>query len=146
EGDGVLARALGLSATAPLAASGSARVLGWPRAPALVVRVVAPQAALDNAVMQVRALIDQLHRAGLAQPEYERAVVARQRAVVAQALDPRARVVATWRGEPTGDGGKPRVTSEDVRAFAAKHLVEDAMVVVTARPPRPPPTAEASKP
>jgi hypothetical protein len=109
----------------------------------LVVRVVAPQASLDNAVMQVRALFDQLRRAGLAQPEYDRAVQARARALVAQNLDPRARIVATWRGEPLED--KSRVTAEDVRAFAAKALVEDSMIVVTARPPRPPPEKPEGK-
>lgn len=134
ETDGVLARSL-----SGLARESSARMVGWPRAPSLVVRVVAPQASLDSAVMQVRALVDQLRRAGLAQPDYERAVQARTRALLAQNLDPRARVVATWRGEPLED--KARVTAEDVRAFAAKALVEDAMVVVTARPPRPPPEA-----
>jgi hypothetical protein len=138
ETDGVLARALN-----GLARESSARILGWPRSPALVVRVVAPQASLDSAVMQVRALFDQLRRAGLAQPDYDRAVQARARAVVAQNLDPRARIVATWRGEPLED--KSRVTVEDVRAFAAKALVEDSMVVVTARPPRPPPEKPEAK-
>jgi hypothetical protein len=138
ETDGVLARALN-----GLARESSARILGWPRSPALVVRVVAPQASLDSAVMQVRALFDQLRRAGLAQPDYDRAVQARARAVVAQNLDPRARIVATWRGEPLED--KSRVPVEDVRAFAAKALVEDSMVVVTARPPRPPPEKPEAK-
>lgn len=142
EGDGVLGRALG--GPTPLARESGARIVGWPRAPAVVVRVVAPQASLDGAVMQVRALMDQLRRAGLAQPEYERAAQARARSLVAQNLDPRARLVATWRGEPIED--RARVTAEDVRSFTARFLVEDTMVVVTARPPRPPPDPKATTP
>jgi hypothetical protein len=132
ENDGTLSRAV-----ATLARDSSARILGWPRAPALVIRVSSPQATLDNAVMQVRTLIDQLRRGGLTQPDYDRAVAARAHAIVATSLDPRARIVSLWRGDPTD----PRVSAEDVRAFAAKSLVEDTMIVVTARPPRPPPEA-----
>lgn len=137
DGDGALLdKALGGST--PLARESSARVLGWPRAPALVIRVVAPQASLDAAVMQARALVDRLHKGGLSAADYDRAVAARARASLATALDPRARVVATWRGEPIDAMVKMRVTAEAVRSFVQKHLAEDGMVVVASRPGRPP--------
>ena len=136
EGEGaLLEKALG--GTSALAREASARVLGWPRAPALVVRVVASQASLDSAVMQARALIDRLHKGGLPAADFERATTARARTALAVSLDPRARVVATWRGEPISTTPATRVTSEDVRTFAQKHLAEDGMVVVASRPARP---------
>ena len=124
-----------------LAREASSRVVGWPRAPALVVRVVASQASLDDAVMQTRALIDRIHNGGLAQNELERALGAGTRAALASALDPRTRIIATWRDEPivSTSSARPRVTAEDVRAFAQKNLAEDAMVVVAIRPGRPKP-------
>jgi hypothetical protein len=133
-GAGLLDQAV--AGTPPLARESSAKVLGWPRVPALVVRLVAPQASLDAAVMQVRALLDRVHTGGLGAPDFDRAVAARARSALTTSLDPRARVVATWRGEPT-DGARARVTAEDVRTFAQKYLAEDTMVVVAARPPRP---------
>ncbi len=137
DGDGALLdKALG--GPSPLAREASARVLGWPRAPALVVRVVAAQASLDAAVMQARALIDRVHKAGLASPDFERATAARARAALATSLDPRARIVATWRGDAVPAAPTTRTTAEDVRAFAQKYLAEDAMVVVASRPARPP--------
>jgi hypothetical protein len=128
--DGLLGRALG-----GMARESSARVLGWPQAPALVVRVVAPQASLDDAVMQTRALTGRLHAGALGGTDLDRALAARERSALSAELDPRARLVATWRGDPIG--APPRVTSDDVRAFAQKFLAEDMMVVVAARPPRP---------
>jgi hypothetical protein len=113
-------------------------VVGWPRAPALVVRVVAAQASLDSAVMQARALVDRLHKASLPAADFERAVASRARTLLATSLDPRARVVATWRGEAVDAGTRARASAEDVRAFTQKHLAEDTMVVVASRPTRPP--------
>lgn len=147
EGDGgLLDKALaGAGSTPPLARELQARILGWPRSPALVVRVVAPQSSLDSAVMQTRALVDRLHKGGLPSPDFERALSARARAALATSLDPRARIVATWRGEPIDTASSPRVTAEDVRAFAQKNLAEDTMVVVASRPPRvPTPTATST--
>jgi hypothetical protein len=66
-------------------------------------------------------------------------MAAHVRATVTTSLDPRARVVATWRGEATAArASAPRITAEEVRAFAQKHLAEDAMVVVASRPGRTP--------
>ncbi|GAC1560746.1 MAG: hypothetical protein NVS3B10_18910 [Polyangiales bacterium] len=133
--------------TAVEARGWSARVVGWPRAPALVLRIVSSQAALDGAVMQARALVDRVKRSGLAPAEHARAVAAVARETIALSLDPRARIVATWRGEATPSAAQPlprgRAELEDVRAFAAKYLAEDSMVVVAARPPRPKPAASA---
>lgn len=146
-GGGLLERALG----AGLARAWSARVAGVPRAPALVVRVVSADDKLDAAVMQTRALFDRLREGGLPAPDYARAVGAAERDDLASALDPRARVVATFRGEPVPTAGRParpRPSAADVRAFADKRLVEDEMVVVAARParPAPPPASSSSAP
>lgn len=143
DGDGAL---LDKALSPNLARESSARILGWPKAPALVVRVVAPQASLDGAVMQARALIDRIHKGGLAQPDFDRATQARARGAINTALDPRARVVATWRGEPLASAPAQRTTIEDVRAFAQKSLAEDAMVIVASRPPRPPPASASGAP
>ncbi|MDB4938645.1 MAG: exonuclease SbcC, partial [Labilithrix sp.] len=150
EGEGgLLEKAFGGAAAAAAAANGngsalarswSARVLGVPRAPALVVRIVSTQATLDNAVMQARALVDRVKKGGLPAADIERATNALSREALAVALDPRARVVATWRGEPIPTAVQPfprgKAGADDVRAFAAKYLAEDAMVVVAARPAR----------
>jgi hypothetical protein len=134
EKGGLLERALGRTADA------EARVVGWPRAPALVVRIQASQSALDGAVMQTRALFDRVHKAGLGQPLVDRGARASARARVATSLDPRARLVATFRGEPvataaTENAGAP--SAAEVRTFAGRHLGEDSMIVVAARPNRP---------
>jgi len=126
----------------------SARVVGWPKAPALVVRVVGTQVTLDSAVMQARALVDRVKKSGLAPADQERATAAAAREAVAIALDPRARVVATWRGEPIPSAAQPlprgRPGIDDVRAFAAKYLGEETMVVVASRPPRTKPATTAA--
>ncbi|AKV02912.1 exonuclease SbcC [Labilithrix luteola] len=124
-----------------LARSASARVLGGPRAPALVVRIVGTQATLDAAVMQTRALVDRLRKAGLSAADVERANAKVASEAVSSALDPRARVVATWREKPVPpatDPKSPSATADDVKAFALKYLGEESMIVVAARPPRPP--------
>lgn len=134
---GLLEKALGAPG---MARSWSARVVGWPRAPALVLRVVSTQAALDGAVMQVRALVDRLAKGGLSAADLARATAQASREAVAAALDPRARVVATWRNEPIATAAQPmprgRASLDDVRAFASKHLAEDTMVIVASRPAR----------
>jgi hypothetical protein len=148
DGDGgLLEKAFGASATADsvLARSWSSRVVGWPRAPALVVRIVSTQAALDGAVMQARALVDRVKKGGLLPADHERGTAAAARDAVAVALDPRARIVATWRGEPIASAAQPfprgRAGIEEVRAFAAKYLGEEAMVIVASRPARVKPVA-----
>lgn len=126
---------------AGLARSASARVIGAPRAPALVVRVVGTQATLDAAVMQTRALVDRLHKSGLSAADVERANAKVASEGIVGALDPRARVVATWREKPVPpatDAKAASPTADDVKTFAQKYLGEESMIVVAARPPRPP--------
>ncbi len=142
EGDGgLLEKALG-STSAPnsLAHSAAAHVVGWPRSPALVIRILSTQASLDNAVMQARALVDRVRKGGLPATDQERASLAASREALAAALDPRARIVATWRGEPVPTAAQPlargAASADDVRAFTARYLTEDAMVVVAVRPSR----------
>src|SRR5262249_4643223 len=74
--DGLLARALGTAAQdggAPLARSWSATVLTTARTPALVVRVVAADPALDAAVAQTRVLLDRVRQGALAEEDRARA-------------------------------------------------------------------------
>ncbi len=151
-GGGLLEKALGGPG---LARSWSAQVVGYPRAPALVVRLVSTQASLDNAVMQARALVDRLKQSGLGAADHERATASVARAAVVSALDPRLRLVATWRGMAVPTAAQPlprgRASLDDVRAFAAKRLGEESLVVVASRPgpvkqSSPPTPASPAKP
>ena len=67
--DGLLAHALGPATggapQAPLAQTWSAGIVGWPRSPAMVVRLTAEDALLDPAVAQTRALLDRLRQGAL---------------------------------------------------------------------------------
>ena len=142
--DGLLAHALGANAGADatgtpdaLARAWSVAVLGAPQAPALVVRLVGSDASLDAAVAQVRALLDRLRRGALRDEDRARAGGALARARLAASLDPRARVIDLWRGEPTATTPAAALPSlEDLRAFAAATLRDEAFVIVAARPPR----------
>lgn len=137
DGDGgLLAKAT--SGASPAAREVSAKLLGWPRAPALVIRIAATEASLDDAVMQTRALVDRLRADGPAAADLERALQVRARTALATALDPRARVVATWRGEPVDTGDLVRTSAEDIRKFSREHLGEEKMIIVASRPSRPP--------
>jgi hypothetical protein len=117
------------------AATTSARVLGAPRAPALVLRITAPHASLDAAVEQTRAMIDRVRSGAIATADLERSTERLGRAQLAMALDPRARLVATWRGEPVDPAVAPP-SIEELKAVAQRVLVEDTMIIVAARPPR----------
>jgi hypothetical protein len=112
----------------------SARVLGWPKAPALVVHVSAPQAGLDEAVMSVRGLITQWQKDGFAVPDFERLREKHERDLLVASLEPRTRLLATWRSEPIGRS--PPVTRDAVRGLLTRHVSESSLVIVTARPPR----------
>jgi hypothetical protein len=135
--DGLLARALGGSNASggPLARSWSASVLGAPQAPVLIVRLAGPDPAIDSAVAQVRALLDRLRQGALRDDDRARAGAALSRGALASSLDPRARVVDLWRGEPPA----PLPSIDDLRAFAAATLRDESLIIVAARPPRPPP-------
>jgi hypothetical protein len=147
--DGLLAHALGADRTGPdatsLAQSWSATVLGAPQATALVVRLLGADAPLDSAVAQVRALFDRLRRGALRDEDRTRAASALSRSRLAASLDPRARAIELWRGRPP----QPDPTTDDLRAFAAAALRDEALVIVAARPPTPKPDSrrpEGTKP
>jgi hypothetical protein len=138
--DGLLAHALG----GGLARSWSARVVGTPRAPALVIRVTSAQGALDAAVAQTRALVDRVRQGSLAEADRARAVQSAAEEQLAASLDPRARLVGLWRD--ARDGREARGAREEaplaapsldaLRAFASATLRDDALIIVAARPPR----------
>jgi hypothetical protein len=129
--DGLLARALGPAA---LAREWSAKVIGPARAAALVIRITSGQAALDAAVAQTRALLARLQKGAIDEGDRARAIALRQRNDLQRALDPRARLVALWRGEPESAPAPPSL--EALRAFAGATLRDDALVIVAARSPR----------
>jgi hypothetical protein len=138
--DGLLAHALsgksdahdGGASEGALARASSASVLGAPRSPALVIRLVAPDASLDGAVAQTRALLDRLRQGALREEDRARAAASLGRDALAASLDPRARTVDLWRGTAPS----PAPPLEALRAFAASTLRDDALVIVAARPPR----------
>lgn len=117
-------------ALAGSARSSSARVLGMPRAPALVVHVEAPAGALDASVAVVRTLFDRLRRTGPTREEIARARRVRADALVHARLDPRARVIALWRDEKKD----PVLDDAALIAAAADVFRDEALVVVAARP------------
>jgi hypothetical protein len=142
---GLLERALGSAdGGPPLATEWSAAVLGAPRAPALVVRVVGPDASLDAAVAQARALLNRLRQGALKAEDRARAASFLGRASLTAQLEPRARAIRLWRGE-TPDTAP---SLDDLHAFAAAVLRDEALVIVGARPPRsiPPPFPRARAP
>ena len=128
--DGLLAHALG---AASLAREWSVRVLGRSGNAALVIRIVAMEGTLDAAVAQARALLERLRQGALSPADYARAAAVRDDEDLRNELDPRARLIALWRGSPP-KGEAPSI--EMVRAFAAKTLHDDALVIAAARPPR----------
>src|ERR1019366_4373657 len=101
-----------------------------------------PDLSIDAAVAQVRALLDRLRHGALREEDRARAAAALARGKLAGALDPRARVVDLWRGEPPA--AVPSI--DDLRAFAAATLRDEAFVIVAARPARPPPAPPDKSP
>jgi hypothetical protein len=125
--DAALPRALGDG----LARSSSARILGAPRAPALVVHVEAPASALDAAVAQVRVLLDRLRHGGFDDADRTRALARVLRDRRDERLDPRGRAVAAFRGE---DAEPTAPTLDALRSFAATTFHDEGLVIVAARP------------
>jgi len=131
--DGLLARALGPGgdgAGPSLASAWNAGVVGAPYAPALVVRIVGSDATLDEAVAQTRVLLDRLRQGAISEGDRARAAAWMARTNLAASLDPRARTVELWRGEPA-----PMAPSLQVlHAFASATLRDEGLVIVAARP------------
>jgi hypothetical protein len=133
---GLLARAVGGSTEVnpPEVSSArgwSAAVVGAPRSPALVVRLVAADTTLDTAVAKVRALLERLRQGELREEDRARASAALARLVVSASLDPRARVIDLWRGEAS----TVAPSLDTLRAFASATLRDDALLIVAERPP-----------
>ena len=127
DGDGgLLARSLGDG----LAREISARVLGPPGGRALVVHVEAPQAALDAAVIQIRALFDRVRQGALEAADLARAKKHAEDERAARMRDPRERLIALFRDSPA----PPDVTLDRARAAAAAFLRDDSLVIVASRP------------
>jgi hypothetical protein len=116
-----------------LARAWAARVTGLDRASALVVRVSSPQGSLDAAVAETRALFDRLRQGALTEVDRTRALASLADERRATQLDPKARLIALWRGE-----GPPPAspTLDAIHAFTALTLKDDALVLVATRPPR----------
>jgi hypothetical protein len=142
---GLLARAVGGTLqgdlpSVPLARAWSAAVVGGPRSPALVLRLVASDSWLDAAVAQTRALLDRLRQGGLREEDRARAAATLGRTAVAALLDPRARAIGVWRDAdhtPAGAGGVPPAPSLDaLRVFASAALHDDALIIIALRPAR----------
>jgi hypothetical protein len=105
-------------------------VVGAPYAPALVVRIVGSDATLDEAVAQTRVLFDRLRQGAISEDDRARAAACMARTNLAASLDPRARTVELWRGEPA-----PMAPSLQVlHAFASATLRDEGLVIVAARP------------
>jgi hypothetical protein len=140
---GLLARGLGGGgdpSQAPLARAWSASVIGWPRTPAMVVRVSASDGTLDAAVAQTRVLLDRLRQGAVSEDDRSRAASLLAQARLAKTLDPRARSIDLWRSE----AAVPDCPLESLRSFAAATLRDDALVIVAARPPRIDPSVHPS--
>jgi len=142
--DGLLARALapsGEGAGPSLANAWNAGVVGAPYAPALVVRIVGSDGALDQAVAQTRALLDRLRQGALSEGDRARAAAWMARTNLAASLDPRARTVDLWRGEPS----LPAPSLQALRAFAEEALHDEGLIIVAARPRLPIPRAAGAR-
>ncbi|HMJ56456.1 MAG TPA: hypothetical protein VK540_30525 [Polyangiaceae bacterium] len=138
--DGWLGRA---TAAVSLAATAQARLVGGARAAALVIDIRAPEATLDAAVAQVRALLQRLRQGAIAPTDLERSQALRERWDLEASLDPRRRLLSLWREPRLGAASSPAVAPAAVapslegwRAWAANTLSDEKLVVVIARPKR----------
>jgi hypothetical protein len=97
-------------ALADLSASATALALGGPDQAALVVQVVAAEGQRQAAVERLRALFERVALGKVTAAELDLARHELEREDASAALDPRRRVIATWRGapatEPALDGAR----------------------------------------
>ncbi len=87
----------------------------------------------DGAEHRVFALFDRLKNGSISERDLARAAAHRAADQVRAALDPRARLVATWLGSPKPPARPPL---DAMKSFAATFFRDDALVIVAARPPR----------
>jgi hypothetical protein len=128
--EGWLTRATG---AASLAATAQARLVGGHRVAALVVDVRAPEATLDAAVAQVRALLQRLRQGAITSADFERSQALRDRWELEASLDPRRRLITLWR-EPKPPPPASPLSIEGWRAWVANTLSDEKLVVVVAKP------------
>jgi hypothetical protein len=142
--EGLLARSFGSSGDGARAGvpAWSAGVVGAPLVPALMIRVRAPDAAVDAAVAQARALFEKLRLEGPKIDDWNRAGSVISSEGLAAALQPRQRVVQVWLSHPPA----PFPSLEALRSFSASFLRDEALLVVAARPARAEPPAHGSGP
>jgi hypothetical protein len=145
--DGWLVRA---TSAASLAATAQARLVGGSRAAALVIDVRAPEATLDAAVAQVRALLQRLRQGAIGPADLERSQALRERWELEASLDPRRRLINLWRearpaaasapssapSSPPSSSTLPPPSLDGWRAWVANTLSDEKLVVVMARPKR----------
>jgi len=114
-----------------LPASATALALGGPDAAAFVVEAVAAEGKRAAAVDRVRALFDRLASSKLAPSDVDYARRELEREDAGEALDPRRRAVATWRGiAPAAD---PPLDAARLAQWLAS-LRRSATVVVNVAP------------
>lgn len=127
--DGLLDRAL---RSLP-GASARAKLVGGELASALVVELTAKEELLDDAIAQIRGLLQRLAEGGLADDDLERAMQDHRQKELESLLDPRRRIADLFHGrEPAITGRGP--SFEAVRAFLRGALRDDQAVLVVARP------------
>ena len=130
--EGWLGRA---TAASSLAATAQARLVGGARASALVIDVRAPEATLEAAVAQVRALLQRLRQGAIGTADFERSQALRDRWELEASLDPRRRLINLWRDPRPAPPSFP-LSLEGWRAWAANTLSDEKLVVVIAKPKR----------
>jgi hypothetical protein len=145
--DGWLGRATG---AASLAATAQARLVGGARAAALVIDIRAPEATLDAAVAQVRALLQRLRQGAIGTTDLERSQALRERWELEASLDPRRRLISLWREAransaapsgapspaPSPSSGTASLSLDGWRAWVANTLTDEKLVLVIAKPKR----------
>jgi hypothetical protein len=87
-------------------------------------------------VAQTRALFDRVRAGALDTSDYARARADIDAGALDDGLDPRARIAALFRAAPGSPAAHAPPTLEALRAFAARTLADNALVIVAARPPR----------
>jgi hypothetical protein len=115
---------------AGLATRWEARMVRGVARHALVLVVLAPDANVDAVVTRVRALLDRLKNGALDAADLARADRDRAAQRAARRLDPRARVVDLFAGEPASP---PAPDLAALRTSASKLLDEDKTQLVVAR-------------
>ncbi len=123
--DGLLAKSMG----GGLARESSARLLGSPRASAVVVRIVTADGALDAAVAQARSLFARFAQGALTDEQAAQAFARRKDERFARAKEPRQRLLSLFRDRDPD----PPETAEALRAMGARMWADSRLVIVALR-------------